>query len=149
MPTLSNLNIQNNQQPIHNPSSGYMSPPLAHNHQFAPQQQQPQFQQSYQQAYQQQQPPPHQQYQQPLQPQQQTTFPRPAVQSPAEASIQSWAGGAMQQPQMQPQPGHTQSSPIPGTWNPSMGIKFGGQPPAGGSQGQEGTWSANSGIRFG
>ncbi|KAL6901125.1 BRO1-like domain-containing protein [Trichoderma evansii] len=149
MPTLSNLNIQNNQQPIHNPSPGYISPPLAHNHQFAPQQQQPRFQQSYQQAYQQQQPPPHQQYQQPLQPQQQTTFPRPAVQSPAEASIQSWAGGAMQQPQMQPQPGQAQSSPMPGTWNPSMGIKFGGPPPAGGPQGQEGTWSANSGIRFG
>jgi programmed cell death 6-interacting protein len=148
MPTLSNLNIQHSQQPVRNPSPGYTSPPIAQNHQFAPQQQQPQFQQSYQQAYQQHQPPLHQQYQQPLQPQQQTTFSRPAVQSPAEASIQSWAGGAMQQPQVPPQPGQTQPSPVPGTWNPSMGIKFGGQS-AGGPQGQEGTWSAGSGIRFG
>lgn len=143
MPPLSNLNITH-QQAAQAPS-GFAAHPVAHQP-AQHDQYQPSYQQPYQPSYQQ--PPPQQQHYQ--QPQQQPLFSRPAVQSPAEASIQSWAGQTQQQPvqpQVQPQPGQT-PSPMPGTWNPSMGIKFGG-PPAGGSQGGGGTWSANSGIRFG
>jgi programmed cell death 6-interacting protein len=73
---------------------------------------------------------------------------RPAVHSPAEASIQSWAvGDAVQQPQpMQPP-----ANPMGGVWDPSVGIKFGGGgPTTGGSGGQApGTWKPGSGIKFG
>ena len=75
---------------------------------------------------------------------------RPAVHSPAEASIQSWAGGgdAVQQPQpMQPP-----ANPMGGVWDPSMGIKFsgGGGAAPGASGGQaSGTWNPTSGIKFG
>lgn len=75
------------------------------------------------------------------------------VQIPAEATIQSWAAGGVQQPVAVP--------PNPmggGIWNPAVGIKFGsgpgategpgqGQPSQGGPRG--GTWDPNAGIRFG
>ncbi|KAH0496100.1 hypothetical protein TgHK011_003481 [Trichoderma gracile] len=153
MPPLSSLNI-NHQQPVQNPPSGFAAQPVVHqpvqqqHDQYQPAYQQQAYQQS---SYQQQPLQPQQQYQQP-QPtlQQQPVYSRPAVQSPAEASIQSWAGGQMQPPtpqQKPPQPGQ-QPNQSSGTWNPSMGIKFGGSS-AGGSPGQEGTWTAGSGIRFG
>ncbi|KAF4981377.1 hypothetical protein FZEAL_2807 [Fusarium zealandicum] len=70
--------------------------------------------------------------------------PPQSVQSPAEASIQSWAGETMQQPR----PVQPQQAPMGGMWNPGMGIKFGG---ASGGSGQppSGTWNPNAGIKFG
>jgi programmed cell death 6-interacting protein len=81
---------------------------------------------------------------------------RSGMQSPAEASIQSWAGGgeSVQQPQPMPPP----ANPMGGVWEPSMGIRFGGPgggPPGGAGAGQAqqqgpaGTWKPGSGIKFG
>lgn len=71
--------------------------------------------------------------------------PRQAVQSPAEARIQSWAPPAET---VAPQPQPPRANPMQAMWNPEMGIKFGGGPaPSGGPKG--GTWDPNSGIRFG
>ncbi|KAK7420562.1 pH-response regulator protein palA/rim20 [Neonectria magnoliae] len=73
--------------------------------------------------------------------------PQQRVQSPAEASIQSWAGETMQQPR----PVQPPQNPMGQMWNPEMGIKFGG-PPGPGSAAQArapGTWNPNSGIKFG
>ncbi|KAK5991944.1 pH-response regulator protein palA/prr-1 [Cladobotryum mycophilum] len=149
MPPLSNLSIGQHKTPIQGHPAAYpvQAPPQPiHHHQQPPQ------------------------------------FSQPPVQSQAEVSIQSWAGEAAQptQPlQHQPmqhqhvQPQHVQPQPVqsppvqpqpmqvpapnamPGTWNPAMGIRFGGPPPAPGGQGQgqgregAGTWNAGSGIRFG
>lgn len=73
--------------------------------------------------------------------------PQQAVQIPAEANIQSWAGETMQQPR----PVQPQQNPVGGMWNPDIGIKFGGPPgPSSGGQGRTpGTWNPNSGIKFG
>ncbi|EFY96207.2 pH-response regulator protein palA/RIM20 [Metarhizium robertsii ARSEF 23] len=74
--------------------------------------------------------------------------------NPVEASIQSWAGEAVRQPQpVAPQT----TNPMTTMWNPAMGIKFGGGgPPAprtdGGQQpggGSATTWNPASGIKFG
>ncbi|CAG1959414.1 unnamed protein product [Fusarium graminearum] len=115
MPTLSNLNISNQQAQA-------QAQAQAHAHAQA---------QSSMPSYQE----PAHSYAPPQQP------PQP-VQSPAQASIQSW-GETVQQPKpVQPQ----QAAPM---WNPGMGIKFGqpsggsGQPPA------PGTWNPNAGIKFG
>lgn len=115
MPPLSSLNISHNATPVQSPA------PSHHDSYFHPQHQPPS----------QHQPPPQRQI-----PQHQP------VHSPAEASIQSWAGETVQQPKpVQPPP--------PGSmWNPSMGIKFGG-PASGSGQGQQGTWNPGSGIKFG
>ncbi|KPM43452.1 pH-response regulator protein palA/prr-1 [Neonectria ditissima] len=69
------------------------------------------------------------------------------VQSPAEASIQSWAGETMQQPR----PVQPPQNPMDQMWSPEMGIKFGGPPgPASGGQARTpGTWNPNTGIKFG
>jgi programmed cell death 6-interacting protein len=79
-------------------------------------------------------------------------MPRPAVHSPAAASIQSWAGGG--EAVQQPQPVQPPANPMGGVWDPSMGIKFasGGSASgaAGGGQSSgSGTWNPASGIKFG
>lgn len=84
-------------------------------------------------------------------PQRQQPAARHAVQSPAEATIQSWAGGEAVQ---QPQPVGPPANPMGGIWNPAMGIKFGGgggpgPDGQGQGQGQGGTWNPNGGIKFG
>lgn len=80
-------------------------------------------------------------------PQQSARLPtRQAVQSPAEVSIQSWAGEAVQQPQ----PVQPSANPAGGVWNPTLGIKFGAPSLGPGGQGQQGgTWKPGSGIKFG
>ncbi|KAG8409145.1 pH-response regulator protein palA/rim20 [Metarhizium acridum] len=79
---------------------------------------------------------------------------RQSAPNPVEASIQSWAGDTVRQPQpMAPQT----TNPMTTMWNPAMGIKFGGSgPPAprtdGGQQGGSGSakvWNPASGIKFG
>ncbi|KAG6025463.1 serine/threonine protein kinase prr1 [Claviceps citrina] len=80
---------------------------------------------------------------------------RPLLGSPAEASIQSWAGTSGGNVQ-QPQPQVPKANPMTTMWNPAMGIKFGSSggsvPSAGDSHGQQGkasgTWNPNSGIKF-
>jgi len=73
----------------------------------------------------------------------------PAVHSPAEAHIQSWADNVAPQ---QPKP----TQPIQQMWAPEMGIKFTQSPGPGagqgtgrGGSGSGGTWDPNAGIRFG
>ncbi|KAM4060825.1 BRO1-like domain-containing protein [Hirsutella rhossiliensis] len=92
----------------------------------------------------------------PMSPRQAASMQRP-VQSPAEATIQSWAAGGVQQPQ----PMAVAPNPMGGAvWSPAVGIKFGsgpettegqgqgqGQPSKGGPLG--GTWDPSAGIRFG
>ncbi|TWU73918.1 pH-response regulator protein palA/rim20 [Metarhizium rileyi] len=77
---------------------------------------------------------------------------RQSMSNPVEASIQSWAGDTVQQPQ----PVAPQINPMTTMWNPAMGIKFGGGgPPApGNDHGQQGgsgstTWNPSAGIKFG
>lgn len=75
---------------------------------------------------------------------------RQFITSPAEASIQSWAGDGVEQPQ----PVAPQRTPMPmaAMWNPAMGIKFGGGGPPPGQSKQDGgstTWHPGSGIKFG
>ncbi|GAB0138870.1 serine/threonine protein kinase prr1 [Epichloe bromicola] len=93
-------------------------------------------------------------YQHPASPQRQpVSTARSSLANPAEASIQSWAGNNIQQPQSQA----PQASPMTTTWNPAMGIKFGanagGLARAGDGHGQQGsssgTWNPHSGIKFG
>lgn len=86
------------------------------------------------------------------QPQQQQQPPRQQVQSPAEAHIQSWAPPT--EP-VAPQPQQPRANPMQTMWNPELGIKFAGSPPApnppgaGNKPQQGGQWDPRSGIRFG
>ncbi|EEU44046.1 uncharacterized protein NECHADRAFT_98498 [Fusarium vanettenii 77-13-4] len=125
MPPLSSLNISHKSTPIQSPMPPHQEPahyaPPPHRepvHSYAP-------------------PEPARSYASPPPPQ--------PVQSPAEASIQSWAGETMQQPR----PVQPQQAPMGAMWNPGMGIKFGGPTGGSGQPPAPGTWNPNSGIKFG
>lgn len=125
MPPLSSLNISHKPTPVQSPMPPHQEPahyaPPPHQepaHSYAP-------------------PEPARSYASPPPPQ--------PVQSPAEASIQSWAGETMQQPR----PVQPQQAPMGAMWNPGMGIKFGGSAGGSGQPPAPGTWNPNSGIKFG
>lgn len=130
MPPLSNLNLSRNHTPLQSPAAaGYQQSQPSY---FAPE---------------------HVAQQHPSSPQRQPVHvARQSISSPVEASIQSWAGDTVQQPQ----PVAPQANPMTTMWNPAMGIKFGasGPPPQGNDRGQQGgggsaTWNPGSGIKFG
>lgn len=131
MPPLSTLNLSHNHAPLQSPPAAQFQPSQASYFSREPVTQQ-----------------------HPSSPQRHPVHvPRQPISNPVEASIQSWAGERVQQPQ----PMAPQANPMTTMWNPAMGIKFGGSgPPVPGNddrtqQGERGsgTWNPNSGIKFG